>query len=169
MGDPSFFAYNGEEPEEIDPEAPPIERFREVHRLTYVVKKITHDCFLIPSGALVVDAGKRVIFSPYYSGLSYESSIDARSYFHFRTPENLQGAALLKKPGFVKSGDFLDSIAKDNPKEMWVISSNNAANIAFVRNFFWEGYQFYLTPNSADFGNAYFGLGVPCTDLSFMF
>ena len=39
-GDPSFFAYNGEEeePEPEDPDAPPVERFREVHRLTYTVK-----------------------------------------------------------------------------------------------------------------------------------
>jgi hypothetical protein len=38
LGDPSFFAYNGEDPEPEDPEAPPVERFREVHRLTYTVK-----------------------------------------------------------------------------------------------------------------------------------
>jgi len=39
-GDPSFFAYNGEEeePEPEDPDAPPVERFREVHRLAYIVK-----------------------------------------------------------------------------------------------------------------------------------
>lgn len=39
-GDPSFFAYNGEEeePEPEDPDAPPVERFREVHRLAFTVK-----------------------------------------------------------------------------------------------------------------------------------
>lgn len=37
LGDPSFFAYNGEDPEPEDPEAPPVERFREVHRLAYNV------------------------------------------------------------------------------------------------------------------------------------
>lgn len=41
LGDPSFFAYNGEdpdaEPEEEDPDAPPVERFREMNRLTYTV------------------------------------------------------------------------------------------------------------------------------------
>lgn len=38
LGDPSFFAYNGEDPEPEDPEAPPVERFREVHRLAYNVQ-----------------------------------------------------------------------------------------------------------------------------------
>lgn len=37
-GDASFFAYNGEDPEPEDPEAPPVERFRELHRLSYVVQ-----------------------------------------------------------------------------------------------------------------------------------
>ena len=39
-GDPSFFAFNGEEtePEPEDPEAPPVERFRELHRLSSTVK-----------------------------------------------------------------------------------------------------------------------------------
>jgi len=36
-GDASFFAYNGEDAEPEDPEAPPVERFRELHRLSYVV------------------------------------------------------------------------------------------------------------------------------------
>ena len=45
-GDPSFMAYGGLEPEEpTDPEAegaaPPVERFREVHRLTFNIKVIS--------------------------------------------------------------------------------------------------------------------------------
>lgn len=37
-GDPSVFTFNGEEAEPEDPEAPPVERFREIHRLAYTVK-----------------------------------------------------------------------------------------------------------------------------------
>jgi hypothetical protein len=37
LGDPSFFAYNGEDPEPEDPEAPPVERFREINRLGFVI------------------------------------------------------------------------------------------------------------------------------------
>lgn len=38
-GDPSFFNFSGaDEVEEEDPEAPPAERFREVHRLSFVVQ-----------------------------------------------------------------------------------------------------------------------------------
>ena len=69
---------------------------------------------MIPKGALVIDAGKRVIFNPYYPGLSFHTAADARAYFHFRMPESSQGLAILKKPGINKT-DFLDGITKDAP------------------------------------------------------
>jgi len=169
-GDPSFFAFNGEEaePEPEDPEAPPVERFREVHRLSSTVKKIDRDCALVPRGSLVVDATKKVIFNVYYTGLSFHTAADARAYMHFRRPENLQAIALLKKPGIIKSSDFLDCINKDLPSEMWTISQDNAGSIGYVRNHFWDGYCFYNVLNSSEYGGAYFGLGVPNYDIAFM-
>jgi radial spoke head protein 9 len=116
LGDPSFFAYNGEEPEPEDPEAPPVERFREVHRLAWTVQKIDHDCALVPRGAISVDASKKVISSSSYQGLSFDTSLELRAYLHFRRPENIQGQALLKRPGIIKTDDFLDCIDKDTPK-----------------------------------------------------
>lgn len=172
VGDASFFAFNGEDPEEPepeDPDAPPVERFRELHRLSYVVRKIEHDCALVPGGAVVVDAGKKVVFSPYYAGLSYQTLSEHRAYFHFRKPENLQGAAILKKPGFVKPTEFLDSISKDLPVQMWNISLNSAGTQSVVRNLYWEGYTFYTAVGSSEFGGAYFGLGLTNEDLAFMF
>jgi hypothetical protein len=35
---------------------------------------------------------------------------------HLRKPENIQGVALLKRPGIIKTDDFLDCIDKDTPK-----------------------------------------------------
>ena len=42
-GDPSYMAYGGVEPEEEadpDSDAPPVERFREMHRLAFTVKVV---------------------------------------------------------------------------------------------------------------------------------
>eukprot|EP01041_Mallomonas_annulata_P010733 gene10733-22422_t len=167
-GDPSFMAYNGAEPEEEDPDAPPVERFREVHRLSFTVKQIDHDCSLITKGALVVDASKRIIFNTYFTGLSYQTAAETRSYYHFRRPENPQAVAMMKKNGIIKSGDFLDSITKDIPTEMWTVSHDNSGTMAFVRNLYWEGYYFYSVINSAEYGGAYFGLGVANLDIAFM-
>lgn len=165
-GDPSFMKFNGDE-EDDDPEAP-VERFREVHRLSYTVKKIEHDCALVVRGALVVDATKKVILNSYFTGLAFESAAEVRSYYHYRRPENPQSIANLKKPGIIKSGEFLDSITKDFPAEMWTISHDSSGQLACIRNLFWEGYYFYNVVNSPEYGGAYFGHGVPNLDIAFM-
>jgi len=168
-GDASFFKFNPDgEYEDDDPEQPPVERFRELHRLSHTVRKIDHDCALVPRGAYVVDAGKKVIPSANYQGLSFHSASETRAYQHFRPPESLQGIALLKKPGIVKSGDFLDCIDQDTPAGMWVVTHNSAGTVAFVRNLYWEGYGFYSVLGSAEYGGAYFGNGVPHHDIAFM-
>jgi len=167
-GDPSFYSFNGEEPEEEDPEAPPVERFRELHRLAWTVAKIDHDCALTPRGALVVDAGKRIVPNAYFTGLSFQSSTEPRSYYHMRKPENPQALAMMKKPGIIKSGDFLDGISKDTPSTMWTINTNASSTAAFVRNMYWGGYVFYCKIGSAEHGAAYFGMGTPEYDIAFM-
>lgn len=170
-GDASFFAYNGEdqdEPETEEEGVSPVERFRELHRLSYVVRKIDHDCALVPGSALIVDAAKKVVFNPYYNGLSYQTLSEQRAYYHFRRPQNLRGAAILKKPGFVKPTEFLDCISKDTPTQMWNISLNPAGTASIVKNLFWEGYTFYAGVGSSEFGGAYFGSGLHDPDLVFM-
>jgi radial spoke head protein 9 len=168
-GDPSFFAFNGEEEEAEDPDAPPVERFREVHRLAWTLKTIDHDCSLSPRGLHIVDAGKRVVKNAYYAGLSYQSASEARSYFHLRRPENPQAVATLKKPGIIKSGDFLDQIQKDKPTQMWNIGLSADGTMSHARNLYWEGYSFYTIVGGAECGGAYFGNGVPQGDMAFMF
>ena len=88
-------------------------------------QKIDHDCALIPRGALSVDAAKRVIPSVNFQGLSYQTASETRAYQHLRHPKSLQGLALLKKPGIVKSGDFLDCIDQDKPTGKFASSINN--------------------------------------------
>ena len=68
----------------------------------------------MPKGAVVVDVTKRVIFNPYFSGLSYHTSSELRAFSHMRYPENPQGIAAMNKPGIIKA-EFLDCITKDSP------------------------------------------------------
>ena len=57
----------------------------------WCIQRMDHDCALVPRGALVVDASKRVIESAHFDGLSFLSAGDKRSYMHCRPPESLQG------------------------------------------------------------------------------
>ena len=63
VGDPSFFAFNGNEEDEAppeDPDAPPPERFREMNRLSYTVKVchwfeyVLYVCMLIDNYCTVI-------------------------------------------------------------------------------------------------------------------
>jgi hypothetical protein len=81
-----------------------------------------------------------VIFNPTYQGLSYETSKESRAYLHMRKPENLQGIALLKRPGLIKTDDFLDCIDRDLPrgKLIIIIMMNNkrAVSLFFFKILF---------------------------------
>ncbi len=124
---------------------------------------------IVPRGALIIDATKKVKLAENYEGLSFGTAAEKRAYFHFRKPESLQGLAAMKRPGIVRSGDFLDCIDKtDSPSEMWSISYDASGTLAHVRNLYWEGYNFYAVLNSSEFGAAYFGTGVPTHDIAFM-
>lgn len=170
LGDPSFFGYNGEDAEaEEDPDAPPVEKFREINRLTQVVTDIEHDCSIVPRGAVALDATKKVKFTGNsYSGLSYQTSLELRAYMHMRYPESLQCVSLLKRPGIIKTDDFLDCIDKDEPSEMWSVSHDNAAANVYVRNLYWEGFGFYARLQTEDYGCVYFGNGLANHDIAFM-
>lgn len=130
-------------------------------------QQIDHDCFLVPRGAICIDASKKVITNASFSGLSYDTSKQLRAYMHMRRPENLQGAALLKRPGILKTDEFLDCVDKDTPKEMWVITHDNAALNVLVRNLYWEGFGFYAILKGSEYGSVYFGNGVPNYDIAF--
>ena len=112
---------------------------------------------------------KRAKLVESYEGLSFSTSLEKRAYYHFRKPESLQGLAVMKRPGIVRSGDFLDCIEKcDVPIEQWTVNHDSTGTIAHVRNVYWEGYHFYAVLNSSEFGSAYFGTGVPAHDIAFM-
>ena len=115
----------------------------------------------------MVDAGKRVVFNEYFTGLSFHTAAEFRAYFHFRYPENPQGIAVMNKAGLVKT-EFMDCITKDAPVQMWTLAHNGAGTISCVRNLYWEGYTFYTVINSPEYGGVYFGSGIPNLDIAFM-
>ena len=76
---------------------------------------------------MCLDTSKKVIANSNYTGLSFDTSNELRAYLHMRMPESLQGIALMKRPGILKTDDFLDCIDKDFPKGEIVV---------FIRTYF---------------------------------
>lgn len=129
---------------------------------------IDHDCFIAPRGAYVLDVTKAVVRHSQFQGLSYGGALEHKAFVHVRPPESPLGREMMAKGGAAFSSDFLDSIASDRPREMWVLAYNAAATQVHVRNLFWDGFHAYAVLNSAEYGAAYFGLGVPNVDIAFM-
>lgn len=50
---------------------------------------------------------------------------------------------------------------------MWVITHDNPGQMVFVRNLYWDGFGFYATLRSSEYGSVYFGNGVPNYDIVF--
>ncbi|CAM9238933.1 unnamed protein product [Ectocarpus sp. 13 AM-2016] len=173
-GDPSLPL--DEEPEEEEPpagedeeeELRPPERFLEMHRLAFIVKTIDWAVAVVPKGALLVEASRKIRPHRNFEGLSVEAAKDLRNYFHFRNPESIEAIAALTKKGLVRDADFLDPIAADKPPGCWTLSMNPSASCSILRSLAWPGYFFFHEAETGDYGGAYFGDGLPNTDLQFM-
>lgn len=157
----------GEEADEGD-DVPPPERFREMHRLSFVVNSIDHDAAVLPRGAFVVDASHKVLKNKSYEGLSYEAAGSLSNYYHFRSPESARAKAAFAKPGIVRPSDFMDPLVDDQPEGVWSCSYEPSSTSCVLRNFYWPGYFFFHVLDTADYGGVYFGDGLPNVDIAFM-
>ncbi|CAM9526343.1 unnamed protein product, partial [Hapterophycus canaliculatus] len=151
-GDPSLPL--DEEPEEEPPEGDdgeeeprPPERFLEMHRLAHIVKTIDRAVAVVPKGALLVEASRKIRPHLNFEGLSAEAARDLRSYFHFRNPESIEAIAALAKKGLVRDADFLDPIAADKPPGCWTLSMNPSNSCSVLRSLAWPGYFFFHEVN----------------------
>jgi hypothetical protein len=70
----------------------------------------------VPRGAVALDSAKKVVTNANFAGLSFETSTQPRAYMHMRQPMRLKGIALMKRPGILKTDDFMDCIDEDSPK-----------------------------------------------------
>lgn len=173
-GEPSALMIEGaeepEEPEVAEGEEPPppVEVFREQHRLSYVVSQIDHDVAVVPRGAFIVDAAHKVTKNKFFEGLSYPAAGSLANYYHFRAPESARAAACLEKPGIVRPADFLDPVAEDAPAGVWSQFYDSSSSMSLLRSFYWPGYFFYHVCETGDYGGVYIGDGLANEDLPFM-
>lgn len=115
--------------------------------------------------------GSVIIYVPCFGWwriIGDQTASELRAYMHYRRPESYKGIAQHKKPGIIKSGDFLDCIDKDMPSGIWSVQHDTSGTMSYVRNLFWSGYTFYTAINSSEYGGVYFGNGVANQDIAFM-
>ena len=66
------------------------------------------------------------------------------------------------------TGDFLDSIAGDQPKGAWSVRLDETGSWAQVRSHLWPGYVFDHQVDGKQMHGAYIGNGIRQDDVAFM-
>eukprot|EP00937_MAST-01D_sp_MAST-1D-sp2_P005048 g5048.t1 len=165
-GDPSFIIEEAEAPEAAEGAEPPAP-LTELQRLASTVAAIDADTATVPRGAWIVSPTHQVVKNVSYTGLNFEAAAKLESYYHFREAKDAETVQALQKPGMVRDGDFLDSLAGDQPSGTWSVQWNASRTQSSLRSLVWPGYFFFHAVSTPFFGGAYFGYGQKNVDLAF--
>lgn len=163
-----------EEGKEVDgdEEKPPKKekkpKFSEAHRLSYVVRRIDEDCFLVPSGAYVATATHHVVQNNLFTGLPATEAGHLSQYLHFRGPQHPARKNALAKAALLGDGQsFMDPASEDAPAGTWALRLDKAKAQVSVRSLRWPGYFFYHDVATPYYGSVYFGDGRENKDIQF--
>eukprot|EP01065_Artemidia_motanka_P030423 TRINITY_DN36442_c0_g1_i1.p1 TRINITY_DN36442_c0_g1~~TRINITY_DN36442_c0_g1_i1.p1 ORF type:complete len:375 (+),score=161.23 TRINITY_DN36442_c0_g1_i1:64-1188(+) len=172
-------AGEGGEPEEGDAAAPKKRKqkfmlvcTKESTRLAYFVEQHDRHCQVAPYGQYMVTAADpatplSVAINKTWDGLSPAEADDLRSYLHFRPPLGERPVRTQGRPHNAAL-DFMEPISNDIPSGVWSLQYDPSLGVAVGKNMLYQGSVFYHKPQSALFGQYYFGYGQRNLDLCFM-
>ncbi|CRG97727.1 conserved Plasmodium protein, unknown function [Plasmodium gallinaceum] len=138
----------------------------ELERLSYIVRKIDEEAFIIPYNSVKITNNLEVKFSN-FSGLNILDALKLTSWVHFRYPKNLTYDKIKNYDTFFLN-NFLDSIESDNPTNMWNIKINEELSKISIINHLYPGYIFYHILNTPFYASLYIGNGISNYDLPFL-
>lgn len=138
----------------------------EVERLSYVIRKIDKEAFIIPYNSVKVTQNLQIKFTN-FTGFNLLQAVKLSSWVHFRNPRNFNiGKIDNYNPFFLN--DFLDSIVSDTPKQMWNIRINDNLSKVSIVNHLYPGFIFYHILNTPFYASLYIGNGIANMDLPFL-
>ena len=75
----------------------------------------------------------------------------------------------LDQPGAPFNPNFLEPIAEDQPKGLWIIQGGKQDDRTVnIRSIMWPGFIFYHKKGTKKFGNLYIGDGLKNEEIHFM-
>ncbi|KJP87192.1 hypothetical protein AK88_03108 [Plasmodium fragile] len=138
----------------------------ELERLSYVVRKIDEEAFIVPYNSVKITNNLELKFAN-FSGLNMIEALKLTSWVHFRYPKNLTYDKIKSYNTFFLN-NFLDSIKSDVPASMWNVKVNNQLSKISIMNSLYPGYVFYHLLNTPFYASVYIGNGIPNYDLPFL-
>ncbi|KYN97969.1 hypothetical protein PGSY75_1215800 [Plasmodium gaboni] len=138
----------------------------ELDRLSYTVRKIDEEAFIIPYNSIRITNNLEMKFCN-FSGFNILDALKLTSWVHFRYPKNLTYDKIKNYNSFFLN-NFLDSIKSDIPSNIWNIKINKQLNKISILNALYPGYIFYHMLNTPFYASLYIGTGVSNYDLPFL-
>ncbi|KAI4834881.1 radial spoke head protein 9 [Plasmodium brasilianum] len=138
----------------------------EVERLSYVIRKIDEDAFIVPHNSVKITNNLEMKFSN-FTGLNILDALKLTSWVHFRYPKNLTYDKIKNYNTFFLD-NFLDSINSDIPTNIWNIKINKELSKISIINCLYPGYVFYHMLNTPFYASIYIGNGISNYDLPFL-
>ena len=145
---------------------PPPKDFKEVNRLSFVVRAIETDCHAVPEGAFKLTSDHEIRRNKEFTGISKSELSNVNKYMHFRNVQSKVKKELMNKEDAIYRNDIFDGIADDEPKGVWSVQVNSVSMGAEIKCFMWPGY--YAYHKEGLFGGIYIGNGIKNKDVGFM-
>ncbi|SBT48514.1 conserved Plasmodium protein, unknown function [Plasmodium ovale wallikeri] len=131
----------------------------EIERLSYVVRKIDEEAFIVPYNSVKITNNLEMKFTN-FTGLNIIDALKLTSWVHFRYPKNLTYDKIKNYNNFFLN-NFLDTIKNDIPSNIWNIKVNKELSKIFILNYLHPGYIFYHIVNTPFHASIYIGNGIP--------
>ncbi|GAB68994.1 hypothetical protein PCYB_144220 [Plasmodium cynomolgi strain B] len=109
----------------------------ELERLSYVVRKIDEEAFIVPYNSVKITNNLEMKFAN-FSGLNMIEALKLTSWVHFRYPKNLTYDKIKSYNTFFLN-NFLDSIKSDVPASMWNVKVNKQLSKISIMNCLYPG------------------------------
>jgi len=162
-----------EEPEEDEGDEekaddPSKRKLTELERLSHTVQSIDNDTCVRPRGAFYMTPTGLIQENKAFSGFNSSGNKNLDNYLLFRDPQCGSTLSKMRKLGVTNNSAFLDPIAEDKPKGVWVAQVDAGCTEARLRSLVWPGYEFKMQVLSNSYSGAYFGNGMKNEDVLFM-
>lgn len=155
-----------EDEENILPEMP--KKFKEIHRLSFVVRAIEVECATTPVGAVVLLPIHELRWNPNFSAPELKTTLQKSHWMHFREPSDPLKKANIEKDDAIFRRDLLDGIEDDLPRGCWSLQASFSKEWVTLRNYVWAGFLAYLNLEHSTFGYCYIGNGCKNVELALM-
>ncbi len=154
--------------EEAEKEKKVLRSFKEIDRLSYVVRAIEDNCQMIPVGVVRLTTQHEIIRNAHFEGLSKECAQGLSNYMHFRACQSVSAKNKVNMPDSILQFNFLELLTDDYPRGLWSVHTDFSGENVTIRNLEWPGYLGYHQAGTPLYGGVYIGDGTKNADLAFM-